>query len=115
MATIDELKEFELTSTPLFLFECTLRNGAVERWGTHAVTFEGHAYAARLVRHNLFELRSSADDGFDGTAKVSVTLANADSHFSQIEREAGFKGARVTVKFLFFDLTTGAAASEARV
>ncbi len=71
MATIDELKELDVTSTPLFLFECTLRNGSVERWGTHAVSFEGQAYPARLLRHNLFELRSSADDGFDGTAKVA--------------------------------------------
>lgn len=115
MATIDQLKEQELSSTPLFLFECTLRNGSVERWGTHEVSFEGHEYAARLLKHNLFELRSAADEGIDGTAKVSVTLANADSRFSQIEREVGFKGARVTIKFLFYDLAAGVAASEARV
>lgn len=115
MATIDELKELEVTSTPLFLFECTLRNGSVERWGTHAVEFGGQSYAARLLRHNLFELRSSSDEGFDGAAKISVTLANADSRFSQIEREAGFKGARVAISFLFFDLANGVPASESRV
>jgi hypothetical protein len=113
--TIDELKELEITPTPLFLFECTLRNGTVERWGTHGVTFGGHEYGARLLRHNLFELRSSADEGLDGAAKISVSLANADSHFSQVERETGFKGARVTIQFLFFDLVEGEAASEARV
>ncbi len=115
MPTIDELKELGTTPTPLFLFECTLRGGAVERWGTHAVTFDGQDYAARLMRHNLFELRASADDGLDGATKVSVTLANADSHYSQIERATGFKGASVTIRFLFFDLVAGMAASEARV
>ncbi len=35
---------------------------------------------------------------------ISVTLANADSHFSEIERETGFKGAQVTIRFLFYDL-----------
>src|SRR5258708_3576636 len=49
------------------------------------------------------------------TARVSVTLANADSHFSQIERETGFKGAQVTIRFLFYDLAANAPASEARV
>jgi hypothetical protein len=115
VTTIDEIKELELSSTPLFLFDCTLPNGSVERWGTHAISFEGDSYAARLMRHNLFELKSSSDDGFDGAAKVSVTLANADSHYSQIEREIGFKGAKVTIKFLFYDLAAGIAASEARV
>lgn len=115
MPTIDELKELEVTPTPLFLFECTLGDGSVERWGTHTVTFDGHAYAARLVRHNLFELKSSLEDGFDGAAKISVTLANADSKYSQIERSVGFKGAQVTIRFLFFDLVAGSAASEARV
>src|SRR5580700_10223077 len=63
----------------------------------------------------LFELRASSTDGMDGSAKISVTLANADSHFSQIERETGFKGAQVTIQFLFYDLAVNAAASEARV
>lgn len=115
MATIDELKEQETPPTPLFLLECVLSSGATERWGTHGVTFEGNTYNARLLRHNLFELRASAQDGLDGAAKVSVTLANADSHFSEIEREIGFKGAQVTIRFLFYDLAGDAAASEARV
>ncbi|MEO8100785.1 MAG: phage tail protein [Acidobacteriota bacterium] len=115
MSTIDLLKEQEATATPVFLLDCVLRDGTVERWATHQVTFGGVDYAARLLRHDLFELRSSAGDGFDGAAKIRVTLANADSHFSQLERETGFKGARVTVRFLFFDLYGGSAASEDRV
>ena len=115
MPTIDDLKEQEAPPTPLFLFDCVLSSGAIERWGTHAVTFGGNAYGARLLRHNLFELRASSNDGMDGSAKISVALANADSHFSQIEREIGFKGANVTIQFLFFDLVGNAAASEARV
>src|SRR5690242_2613444 len=115
MPTIDTLKEQEAPSTPLFLFDCVLRNGDTERWATHAVTFGGHAYGARLLKHNLYQLRASSDDGLDGTAAISVTLANADSHFSQIERETGFKGAQVTIQFLFYDVAADAPASEARV
>jgi hypothetical protein len=115
MPTIDDLKELEAPPTPLFLFDCVLSSGATERWGTHAVTFDATPYGARLLKHNLFELRASSTDGMDGSAKISVTLANADSHFSQIERETGFKGAQVTIQFLFYDLMANAPASEARV
>ena len=45
----------------------------------------------------------------------TITLANADSHFSEIERETGFRGSQVTITFLFYDLVANAAASETRV
>ena len=111
MPTIDDLKEDAAAYTPLFLFDCVLASGATERWSTHAISFGGNAYAARLLKHNLLEVDASSD-----TAKITVTLANADSHFSQIERETGFRGAQVTIQFLFFDLVAGVpASSDARV
>jgi hypothetical protein len=115
MATINELKEQSLTETPLLLFECQLPAGATERWSTHRVELDGQVYEARVLRHNLFEMRAGAEEGIDALAKVSVTLANADSHFSQIERNTGWKGSKVTVRFVFFDLKQGEAASEATV
>jgi hypothetical protein len=115
MPTIDDLKELEAPQTPLFLFDCVLSSGATERWSSHAVTFGGHDYNARLLKHNLFDLRSSSVDGLDGTAQITVSLANADSRYSQIEREVGFKGSQVTIHFLFYDLVGNVAASEARV
>jgi len=115
MATIWELKEQGVTETPLLLFDCQLSTGAVERWSTHRVEVEGHTYEARVLRHNLFELRSGAAEGIDTIIKASVTLANADSHFSQIERNTGWKGSKVTIRFVFFDLKQKQAASEATV
>ena len=113
MATIDQLKEQGVTETPLALFECELASGAMERWSTHRVTLEGQVYEARVLQHNLFEFRSGSDDGIDSLARISLVLANADSHFSEIERNAGWKGSRVAVRFVFFDLRQGVAASEA--
>jgi hypothetical protein len=113
MATINELKELDLTETPLLLFECTLSSGLVERWSTQAVELEGQQYAARVLRHDLFEIRAGFEDGIDALAKISIWLANADSRFSEIERSVGWKGARVTARFAFFDLRQGTAASEA--
>ncbi len=115
MATIDQLKEQETAPTPLFLFDCVLSSGAVERFGTHAASFGGNTYAARVLKHNLAQLRVSSTEGLDASAKVMVTLANADSHFSEIERATGFRGAQVTIQFLFYDLVGQAAASESRV
>lgn len=115
MPTIDQLKEQETPPTPLFLFDCVLSTGAVERWSTHTVTVGSHSYSARLLQHNLFTLQGFSDGGLDVPQKIALTLANADSRFSQIERESGFKGARLTVQFVFFDLTAGTVESETRV
>jgi hypothetical protein len=115
MPTIQDLKEMEVPGTPLFLFDCTLKSGDVQRWSTHHVTVNGHVYLARVLKHNLFELKSSPEATTDGISKVSITLANADSFLSSIERNVGWKGAQVTITFLFFDLKNGVAASESQV
>ena len=107
MATIDIFKEQTTPPTPLFLFDCVLASGTTVRWSTHSVTVGGNAYPARLLKHNAFALQASAD--------VSITLANADSYYSEIERETGFRGSQVTITFLFYDLVANAAASETRV
>src|SRR5215469_11747508 len=115
MPTIETLKEQEAALTPLFLFDCVLPSGSIERWSTHAVAFNGNSYNARLLKHNLFELQAGSDIGLDGASKITITLANADSHFSEIERQTGFRGAQVTITLVFFDLVAGQPASETRV
>ena len=115
MPTIDQFKEQPTPPTPLFLFDCVLTSGAVEHWSTHAVTVNGTVYLARLLQHNLFVLQASPDAGIDGTQKISLSLANADSRFSEIERTTGFKGARLTVQLVFYDLMANAPVSETRV
>ena len=48
-----------------------------------------------MLQHNLFEIQTASDQGVDGIPRISLLLANADSHFSEIERAAGWKGARL--------------------
>jgi hypothetical protein len=115
MPTIYELKERAVTETPLLLFNCALPGRATERWSTHRVTVDGADYEARVLQHNVFEMQTASEQGVDGIPKITITLANADSHFSEIERAAGWKGARLTVEFLFYDLRAGTAASERAV
>jgi hypothetical protein len=115
MLDINLIKQQEITDTPLFLFECQLTSGVVERWSTHSVTVAGQTYRARVLGHNLFELKSSLDDGADGAARISLTLANADSYFSQIEWNTGWKGSRLKISFVFFDLSSAQATTDPQV
>ncbi len=115
MQDLNTIKQQEVTETPLFLFECRLASGTVERWSTHGVSLDGATYRARVLTHNLFELKSPVDDGADNSAKISLVLANADSYFSEIEWNEGIKGAQLTVRFAFYDLAAGAVVTNPRV
>ena len=115
MSTISDLKEQAVTDTPLVLIDCALANGQTEHWSTHAVTVNGTAYAARVMGHSAFDIQTASDQGVDGSPTITVTLANADSHFSEIEQTCGFKGAKVTVSLVFYDLRNGAALTDAAV
>lgn len=112
MRTIAEVKELQVTETPLVLFDCTWPSGRVEHWSTHSVSVNGNNYAARVLRHSSFDMKWGADEGIDTMNKVSLVLANSDSHFSQIFTTIGFKGATLRATFLFFDLKAGTPASE---
>jgi hypothetical protein len=115
MQTIFELKEQTVADTPLLLFDCVLADGTVEHWSTHAVTVGGVAYSARVLGHNVFELQVSSDQGADGVPKISLILANADSHCSEIERATGWKGARLTAGLVFYDLRHAVALTDKTV
>ena len=115
MQTVFQAKEKSITDAPLLLFECTLRNGQVERWCSHRAEVEGNTYEARVLQHNLFEIQTASDQGVDSIPRVSLVLANADSHFSQLERTVGWKGAKLTARFVFYDLRGNQAATESTV
>ncbi len=115
MLSIYNLKEQTATDTPLLLFDCVLQNGHAERWSTHQISYAGNNYAARVIRHNLFEMQAASDQGVDAIPRISLTLANADSYFSQLERTVGWKGTAVTVQFLFYDLAHGTATTDSAI
>lgn len=115
MSTIFDLKQAAVTETPLFLFNCTLSDGTVQNWSTHAVTVDSVDYLARILDHNAFSLKVAFDESLESGNKLTINLANADSYFSQIERHTGFKGARIVVRFVFIDLTTGTKSADTTV
>ena len=84
MQTIFDLRGAEVTDTPLLVFDCVLPNGQTEHWSTHAVTAGNNTYATRVLQHTIFEMQTASDQGVDGIPRISIVLANADSHFSEI-------------------------------
>jgi hypothetical protein len=104
MSTINQVKQLAEADTPLLFFECVLPSGDTEYWSTHSIIFNGQAYTARVLKHNLFDLQLSADDAMDGITQLSLTLANADSALSELNAAIGLKGTQLTVYFAFADL-----------
>lgn len=79
------------------------------------MTYSGATYSPRVMKHNVFEVQTSSDQGVDAIPRVSLAMANADSYFSELERSVGWKGATLTVTFLFYNLLEGVATSDAAV
>src|SRR5690349_20186875 len=115
MATINQVKQLPEADTPLLFFECVLPSGDVQYWSTHAIQFNGRNYAARVLKHNLFDLQLSADDAMDGISQMSITLANADSALSELNWAIGFKGSQLSVYFAFADLPSGTITTESTI
>lgn len=115
MDFIATLKEQAQAETPLLLLECTFADGAIRRWATHAVSYEGDSYEARVLQHNLFEVQSMSEQGLDQIPRLSLSLANADAAMSQLDESKGFKGARLAARFVFFDLSTMTPSSDSLI
>lgn len=109
MTTIAEMKEQTTTGTPVLLFDCVFADGSTERWATHKVRGDEHDYDARILSHSSFEVRIPGEEALDSAGRASVSVSNVDGRISQLDRSAGFKGARLLVRFGFFDLESGLA------
>ena len=112
MGTLLELKEAESTLTPLLLFDCSFSDGTKKHWCTQALTLGSSTYEPRVCHNNLFEVQTASDQGVDTIPKLTLELANADSVISELERAKGFKGARLTCSFVFYDLVNKAIGAE---
>lgn len=107
-----QVKEQSLTDTPLFLFRCTFSDGTSYNWSTTHATVQGTGYEARVIKTNVLQMQVSSDGGVDTIPKISLELANADGLMSEIQRSTGFKGASLSVSFVFYSLSQGAATTE---
>jgi len=115
MESVLRAKEQLNADTPLLFFDCTLADGTVRHWCSRTIAWNGTPYEGRVVRHNLFEAQLASETQVGGAPKLTFELANADSELSEIEQQTGFKGSRLTVRSVFFDLIAGAATTDSAV
>jgi Putative phage tail protein len=108
-------KEVLTADTPVFLFDCTMADASIQRWSSQTIQISGIQYEGRVLKHNLFEAQVASDTQIGGSPRLSFELANADSYFSEIEQQIGFKGSLLIVSSLFVNTTTGAATTDAIV
>ena len=108
-------KELLLADTPVFLFDCTMADASVQRWSSQTIQMAGNQYDGRVLKHNLFEAQVASDTQIGGSPKLAFELANADSYFSEVEQEIGFKGSLLIVSSVFVNTTTGLATTDAIV
>jgi Putative phage tail protein len=115
MNTVFQKKELAVTDSPFLVFDCVLADGTAEHWSTQSVTIGSTLYTGRVAKHNLLESQTASDQGVDSVPRLVLELANADSHFSELERSTGFKGALITATFVFVDLPSGLPTTDSKV
>lgn len=115
MTSLYQIKESEIIDTPVLLFDFQPKDGSLQRWSTHPVSFGGASYEARVLKHDAFDMRFAADGISEAGGRIHLTLANADGFFAPLQVVSAWKGGDLTVRFAFFDLSTGSATSDSRV
>ena len=115
MTSVLDLKTQTIPGTPVLLFDCALADGAVERWCTQSIQIEDRVYSPRVLRHNVFELQSGSELTGETSSRVTLVLANADSRLSQLLRRTAWKGAALTVQFVFWDVVARQPATDGAV
>lgn len=110
--TLYQVKEQSVLDTPLCLFTCTFCDGTVYNWSTAHVSVLGTEYQPRVMNTNVFQMQVSSEGGVDTIPKISFELANSDGLISEIQRSTGFKGATLSVSFVFYSFSQGAATTD---
>ncbi len=105
-------KEALIADTPVFLFDCTMADASVQSWSSQTIQVSGIHYAGRVLKHNVFDAQVASDTQIGGSPKLTFELANADSYFSELEQQIGFKGSLLIVSSLFINTTTRLATSD---
>jgi len=110
---ISVVKELRSPGTPLFLFECVLPSGVEFYWSTHAPTVGGQVYEARVLSHSPIEYRCGGGEAAPFVPTVTLTLANADHALSTLMMSQQWKGSRIRIRFVVYDLDLAVQASNA--
>lgn len=116
--TLDQAKELVAGQLPLLLVKFTFLDGSTLYLSTHAVTHGGQAYQARLSDLDLEKVQMMSESGIDIPPTLTLHIADADGSILTNYENAtskGFRGAKVEVRFVFYDVLAGTFSTDSLV
>lgn len=109
-------KENASAAQPLLLATVTFPDATVLRLATHAVTWGGYAYLPRILNQETAITQALSEQGIDIPATVALRLADADYWlWNNYEKLKGFKGARIEMRAILYDVVANEYSSDSRV
>jgi hypothetical protein len=115
LSTINLAKELKQGYSPLFLFDLLFPDGSELHVSEHELTYLGTDYEPRVISQQISAIEALSPTGIDVPPDVRLVLADADKAMTVIDQTAGFRGARITVTFVFYDFGTATFSSDSAV
>lgn len=112
VGTITAAKELAVTYQPLLLADFLLLDGSHLRVASHPLNvaeggyqYGGFDWLARVMNYDITATQALSESGVDYTPQVTVTLNDTDKLiWTNYEKPKGFKGARLTLTFVFHNV-----------
>ncbi len=115
LTTINAAKETPQGYCPVHLFDFTFPDGTTRHVAEWALTYLGVDYEPRVLSQQISAVEALSPNGIDVPPDVRLTLADADKLLYLLDRDHGFRGARLTVRFVFYDFSAGVFSSDSAV
>lgn len=124
LTSVFNAKESTSSYKPLLLAIVTFGDGTTLRLTTDvrgdgsSLSYGGNTYLPRLSASDVAAIQSQSEQGVDQVPSVSLTISDPDC-FVLLNYEMGslkgFKGATLTLTFVYYDYATGAFSSDSRL
>lgn len=109
IGNINTAKEQEQSPRPLLLATVTFLDGTVLRLATDGLRtadagfqYAGYDWLPRILNQDIAAIQALSDGGIDIAPSVALDLNNADGAMWQHEIDRGWRGARLTLTFVFW-------------
>ena len=114
-------KEQALSYQPLLLAEFVLADGTQVNLCTHGLDttnggfqYNSTDYLPRILNQNIAAFQILSDQGIAQPPSVSLKLNDGDKYLTGIQNTHGFKGATLTIRFIFWNVGNNDFSSDSR-
>lgn len=122
VGTITQAKELAQTYQPLLLARFHFLSGPDLRVASHPLNvaeggfqYGGFNWLARIQSYDITATQALNENGIDHTPSVQVTMLDATADLWSIEQSVGFKGAELSLTFVFWNVGTNEFSSDSLV